>query len=135
MSEKALSLRLTLAVGRWTARILSVLILIVVAIIASNEGFHFGRLNALELAATLFFGITFLGLLSGLFSDRLGAGLTLFGMAGFLVCDFLRLGALPHHYVFAAAFITGILFLAVWNGGRILNRVRSSPPPPDGKSA
>ncbi|HVK14905.1 MAG TPA: hypothetical protein VM597_39570 [Gemmataceae bacterium] len=110
---------------RWLARGLSIVVAATVVLFLFGEGpFDPAELTRPEALLMGLFWMSWLGLLVAWRWELLGGTMTVGGIAGFYVAEFMSAGQFPRGWAFAVIALPGILFL--WCGLRA--RVRRVPP-------
>ena len=111
MTNTAVSLRAL----RWSARVLSILVVGIVLLFAFGEGLNFSHFTARELVSFVFFPLgVCLGMVVAWRREGLGGGITVASLAAFYLADRLSSSGFPRGFAFAAFAAPGFLFLLCW---------------------
>lgn len=110
---------------RWTARLWSVLSVILLFLFFIGEGVQIARVAPKEWLGLLFFPIGIvIGLMIAWWREALGGAITIFSLAGFYFIYGLMLsGAFPKGWAFFMFTAPGFIYLIVWWLSRQLKNV------------
>lgn len=97
---------------RWSARATSVLVLGMIGAFIVGHGLDAGALTAREWIMMLFLMWTLVGLILAWRWALRGGVLSLLGLTGFHILEWLTTGALPGGWFFPALATPGVLFIA-----------------------
>jgi hypothetical protein len=111
MTNQPVSLRAL----RWSARVLSILVVGIVLLAAAGEGLNLSHFTGRELVLFLFFpfGVC-LGMALAWRWEGLGGGVTLASLAAFYLVDRLTSSSFPRGFALVALAAPGFLFLLCW---------------------
>ncbi len=104
---------------RWSARILSILVVGILLVFAFGEGLNLSHFTARELLLFVFFPLGFcVGMVVAWWREGLGGGITVGSLAAFYLLDRLLSSSFPRGWAFVALAVPGFLFLLcrLWTG-------------------
>ncbi|MGB7767253.1 MAG: hypothetical protein WBN22_00165 [Verrucomicrobiia bacterium] len=97
---------------RWSARILSILVVGILLVFACGEGLNLPHFTARELLLFVFFPLGFcVGMVVAWWREGLGGGITVGSLAAFYLADYLMSSSFPRGWAFVALAAPGFLFL------------------------
>jgi len=105
----------SLCVLRWSARVLSILVVGVLLLFVIGEGLNLSHFTARELALFAFFPVGIcLGMALAWRWEGLGGGITVASLAAFYLVQRLTSSSFPRGFAFVALAAPGFLFLLCW---------------------
>jgi len=115
MNDSITNRSVPLRVLRWSARMLSILVVGVLLLFAFGEGLHLSQFTARELVLFVFFPLgVCLGLALAWRWEGLGGGVTVASLAAFYLVHRLSSSGFPRGFALVAMAAPGFLFLVCW---------------------
>ena len=97
---------------RWSARILSIIVVGILLVFAFGEGLNLSHFSARELLLFVFFPLGYcVGMVVAWWREGLGGGITVGSLAAFYLVDRLLSSSFPRGFAFVALALPGFLFL------------------------
>ena len=97
---------------RWSARILSIIVVGILLVFAFGEGLNLSHFTARELLLFVFFPLGFcVGMVVARWREGLGGGITVGSLAAFYLAHRLLSSGFPRGWAFVALAVPGFLFL------------------------